>query len=66
MSQELIYGEPNVLSDLPEKYWRDVSAAMKRHSREPAIRMEELFMRTLLASFFETQLCQNLSYFSRP
>jgi hypothetical protein len=66
MAQKLVYCEPDVFNDLSEKYWRDVSTAMKRYSRESAIRMEELFMGAPLPGFFETQLGKDLSYFSRP
>lgn len=66
MAQKLVYCEPDVFSDLSEKYWRDVSTAMKRYSRESAIRMEELFMGTPLPGLFESQLGKDLSYFPWP
>ena|GEM_PF-7106760 len=63
--QELIGREPDILDDLAQQIRRDVTADVEWHSRDAAIRVAELLMRSTLANFHESELPEDADNFSR-
>ena len=63
--QELIGREPDLLDDLAQQIRRDVTADVEWHSRDAAIRVAELLMRSTLANFHESELPEDADNFSR-
>jgi hypothetical protein len=52
---ELFCGQPDVLCDLAQQCWRDVTSGVKWNRRSPTVCMTELLVRASLPNFRETQ-----------
>ena len=65
LPEELLRGKADVLDDLPEESWRDVSAAMEWDSGLAAVGMSELFVGPTLADFLEPQGSEDCHHVSR-
>lgn len=65
LPEELLRSKADVLDDLPEESWRDVSAAMEWDSGLAAVGMSELFVGPTLADFIEAKGSEDCHYVSR-
>jgi len=65
LPEELFRSKADVLDDLPEESWRDVSAAMEWDGGLAAVRMSELFVGPPLADLLESKGSEDRHYLSR-
>jgi hypothetical protein len=63
--EQFIYGDPDIFGDLSEKQRRNITAAVDRNCRAPAILVLELFMRSSLANFSKPQSFKQGDNFAR-
>ena len=59
MIEQLGDSEANVLRDLPQQGWCDITSGMERHSSATATFIPKLLVRTSLAYFNEAKPFQN-------
>jgi len=56
MPQKILGCKSNIFDDLPQQKWRDIAIAVKWNTRAASVLMSELFMRSALTNFNESQL----------
>jgi hypothetical protein len=63
--QELLNREADILRDLTQQQWRDVSTGVKRNRRPPTIRVPVLLVRSTLANLTKPEPFKNPRNFAR-
>lgn len=59
MLKELFKGKTNIFGNLPEKYWRNIPAVMKRNRCAAARGIAKLLVRATLADFDKAKMSKN-------